>query len=58
MTTFGRRGEQQDVRYWPKADIGLRGDDVCFGGRADIGVVLTGAVSRSCCFRTRSGVGA
>ena len=23
MTTFGRRGEPQDVRYWHKADIGV-----------------------------------
>jgi hypothetical protein len=26
----------EDVRYWHKADIGLRGVNVCFGGKADI----------------------
>jgi hypothetical protein len=25
-----------DVRYWHLADIGLRGLNVCFGGKADI----------------------
>ena len=24
-----------NVRYWHKADIGLRGVNVCFGGKAD-----------------------
>ncbi|MGC2438226.1 MAG: hypothetical protein WA478_16230, partial [Pseudolabrys sp.] len=24
----------RDLRYWHKEDIGLRGDNVCFGGRA------------------------
>jgi hypothetical protein len=26
----------EDVRYWHKADIGLRGVNVCFGGKAAI----------------------
>jgi hypothetical protein len=26
-----------DVRFWHKADIGLRGLNVCFGGKAGIG---------------------
>jgi len=25
-----------NVRYWHKADIGLRGPNVCFGGKAGI----------------------
>jgi hypothetical protein len=27
---------QTNVRYWHKADIGLRGLNVAFGGKADI----------------------
>jgi hypothetical protein len=26
-----------DVRYWHKADIGLRGLNVCFGGKVGVG---------------------
>jgi hypothetical protein len=39
-----------DVRYWHKADIGLRGLNVCFGGKADI--VRT---RKSCLLLTQSG---
>ena len=28
---------ERHVRYWHKADVGLRGVNVCFGGKAAIG---------------------
>jgi hypothetical protein len=58
VKVFGNRGDKAidydvaNVRYWHKADIGLRGLNVSFGGKA--GIIPTW---RSCLLLTQSGHG-